>query len=143
MPGVSHSAVIDVPRQRVFDYVNDYNNVPGYMFGITRFDPTTDHTSGLGATFNAEMSVGPKVFKSTVETKEWVDGELIALVSVDGFPANTTWRFADADGGTKVEVEFQYKLPGGLSGRALGAILEPFVGQAIKQTDNNLRSQLV
>ena len=50
--------------------------------------------------------------------------------------------YADANPGTEVQVEFEYKLPGGLGGRALGAILEPFVGQAIKQTDGNLRSQL-
>jgi len=142
MPGVSHTATIDVPRQTVLDYVNTYANVPQYMFGITRFDPVTEHTSGLGATFAAEMNVGPKTLKSTVETQEWVEGELIRLVSVDGFPANTTWRFADTEGGTEVQVEFEYKLPGGLGGRALGAILEPFVGQAIKQTDGNLRSQL-
>ena len=50
MPGVSHTATIDVPRQTVFEYVNTYANVPHYMFGITRFDPVTEHTSGLGAT---------------------------------------------------------------------------------------------
>ena len=83
MPGVSHTATIDVPRQTVFEYVNTYANVPHYMFGITRFDPVTEHTSGLGATFAAEMNVGPKTLKSTVETQEWVEGELIRLVSVD------------------------------------------------------------
>ncbi|AZG45303.1 SRPBCC family protein [Gordonia insulae] len=142
MATIRHQSVVDVPRDRVFAYVNDYQNVPNFMYGVTRFDPTSETTEGVGSTFAVAMNAGPKTLKSTVQTVEWVENEVIRLESIEGFSANTTWRFADADGGTEVAVEFGYTLPGGLAGRALGSILEPFMGQAIKQTEANLSQQV-
>ena len=39
-------------------------------------------------------------------------------------------------------VDFRYDLPGGLAGKALGKIIEPFVAQAIRHTDATLRRQV-
>lgn len=143
MSVVRHSSTIEVARDRVFAYINDYENVPEYMFGIHQFTPRTDLTSGKGSVFDVAIKAGPKTLKSTVETVEWVENELIVLRAIEGFQANTTWRFADLDGGgTKVDAEFEYILPGGLAGKALGAIMDPFAAQAIKHTDAKLRSAL-
>ncbi|QTI68411.1 SRPBCC family protein [Gordonia sp. L191] len=143
MSVVRHSSTIEVARDRVFAYINDYENVPEYMFGIHKFTPRTDQTSGKGSVFDVAIKAGPKTLKSTIETIEWVENELIVLKAIEGFQANTTWRFADlADGGTTVDAEFEYILPGGLAGKALGAIMDPFAAQAIKHTDAKLRSAL-
>lgn len=141
---IRHTAVVDdVPRDRVFDYINGYENVPKFMFGITKFDPITEATSGLGSRFKAALNVGPKTLTSTAETTAWVENELIELTAVEGFSVNTTWRFADhGDGGTSVDVHFAYNLPGGLAGRALKIIIEPFAAQAVKATEANLREQV-
>ncbi len=61
---VRHRAKIDRPRERVFDYIDGYQNVPEYLLGVTRFEPTTEKTSGLGAKFAVSMDVGPKTLKS-------------------------------------------------------------------------------
>ncbi|GAA1481380.1 hypothetical protein GCM10009624_18200 [Gordonia sinesedis] len=143
MGSVSHRAVIDAPRDRVFDYVNDYRNVPEYMDGIRTFTPTTDVDEGLGAIFDAELNLGPKTLKSTVEVTEWVRDEVIVLDSIAGFRADTRWRFTDADGGTEMHVEFSYTLPGGLAGKALAALIEPFANQAVKRTEANLIAGVV
>ncbi|MGV9710877.1 SRPBCC family protein [Gordonia sp. NPDC003424] len=142
MAKVQHKAVVDAPRDIAFGYVNEYPNVPRFMFGISRFDPMTQHTEGLGSRFSAEMVIGPKSLKAVVETTVWVENERIHLDAVDGFAASTRWCFADVDGGTEIDVEFDYKLPGGLAGRALGVLLEPFVGQAIRHTEHNLSTQI-
>ena len=34
---VRHESVIDGPRERIFDYINAYQNVPEYMFGVKEF----------------------------------------------------------------------------------------------------------
>lgn len=136
---VRHQAVVEAPRDKVFAYVSNHENVPKFMFGLTKFEPTTELTSGVGATYDAAMEVGPKSLGSIVETVEWVDGEALTLQSVKGFSAGTKWRFTDVDGGTSVDVEFTYKLPGGLAGKALSAIIGPFAAQAIKQTEANIR----
>ncbi|MCX2962818.1 SRPBCC family protein [Gordonia aquimaris] len=142
MGTIRHSSSVEVPRDRVFAYINDHQNVPNFFFGVTRFVPVTEATDGVGSQFAVTMKVGPKTLASTVETVEWVENELIRLESVEGFSANTTWNFVDAGAGTQVDVEFVYTLPGGLAGRALGSLVEPFAGQAVRQTDKNLVEQV-
>ncbi|GAC67307.1 SRPBCC family protein [Gordonia soli] len=139
---VRHRSTVETPRDRAFAYVNDHRHVPDWMFGVDRFDPVTDVTYGLGATFDIEMRIGPKALSSTVEVTEFVENEIVRLEPVKGFAAGTVWRFADVDGGTDVDVEFTYDLPGGIAGRALGAVIEPAVGHAVRQTDSALRSRL-
>lgn len=141
MPGVRHTVTTDTPRDDVFAYVDDYRNVPQWMFGVTRFEPVTDQTSGLGATYDATMKIGPKNLKSTLRVTEWEAGRVVVLTSIAGFDVQTGWRFADADDGTTtVDVNFDYQLPGGLAGRALGALIEPVVGGAVRQTETALRA---
>ena len=142
MSVVRHRSQVSAPRDRAFAYVNDHRSVPEWMFGVKRFDPVTDVTYGLGAAFAVVMNIGPKSLSSTIEVTEFVENELVRLESVEGFTAATLWRFADTDDGTDVDVEFTYSLPGGLAGRALGAIIEPAVGQVVRHTDSALRSQL-
>ncbi|MEE4024199.1 SRPBCC family protein [Gordonia sp. PKS22-38] len=142
MATIRHRSAVAVSRDRVFAYVNDYRNVPKFFFGVSRFEPVTDATDGVGSRFTTTLKVGPKTLSSTVETVEWVENEVIRLESVEGFSANTTWRFTDKDGGTEVDVDFDYTLPGGIAGRALGGIIEPFAGQAVRQTDKNLTEQV-
>ncbi|EGD56970.1 SRPBCC family protein [Gordonia neofelifaecis] len=141
MPGVRQTVTTEAPRDRVFAYVDDYRHVPSWMFGVTKFTPVTEQTSGLGATYEASMKIGPKNLKSTLRVTEWVENETVVLTSIAGFDVQTGWRFADGDDGrTVVDAYFDYRLPGGLAGRALGAIIEPVVGQAVKQTESALRA---
>ncbi|MFW0790387.1 SRPBCC family protein [Gordonia sp. CPCC 205333] len=143
MTVISRQVVASAPRELAFAHVNNYKSVPTWMFGVTKFTPLTDQTEGLDSTFDAVMKIGPKSLHSTLKTTEWVENELIKLESVDGISAATTWRFADAEGGgTAVDVEFTYNLPGGLAGRALAAIVEPVVGQAIRSTETTLTKQV-
>ncbi|GAA3957056.1 SRPBCC family protein [Gordonia caeni] len=142
MGEVRHEAVVNAPRERVFEYINDYQNVPEYMFGVHKFTPTTDVTSGLGSIFETVIKIGPKDLKSTVECVEWTENEVIRLESTSGFGANTSWGFADGDepGTTKLSVQFNYVLPGGLTGKVLGGVMGPFVDQAVKHTESKVKA---
>ncbi len=143
MPLIEHSAVAEVLRTRAFAYVDDYRTVSTWMFGIRSFQPVSDIVRGLGATYAAEMQIGPKTLRSTLRVTEWIENETLTLSSIEGFSTQSTWSFSDADGGgTRLDVEFAYKFPGGFAGRALGAMVEPVVGQAIRQTDSSLRRSL-
>lgn len=143
MPGVHHTVRTQVPRSDVFAYVDDPANVPRWMFGVTEFEPQGTRDRGLGAVYDAVMKIGPKALRSTLEVTQWTEGEELILSSIDGFDVTTRWRFADGDdGSTVVDVHFDYNLPGGLAGRALGALIEPVVGQAVRQTEAALRDAL-
>ncbi|WP_373453691.1 SRPBCC family protein [Rhodococcus sp. 06-235-1A] len=130
-------------RDAAFAYMDDFRNVPQWMFGITRFEPTSEVTSGLGARYDATMQIGPKALTSVVHVTEWVQNERLTLESVEGLSNSSTWSFSDtADGGTRLDVVFRYSLPGGIAGKVLAAVVEPVVGQAIKHTESTLRSRL-
>ncbi|WP_305093060.1 SRPBCC family protein [Prescottella sp. R16] len=140
---VRHKAVAVVPVELAFAHIDDYRNVPDWMFGITRFDPIGTQVQGLGARYDAAMQIGPKTMKSTVEITEWEQDRLITLSSVEGFGNKSSWMFAPVgDDHTELSVDFGYELPGGMAGRMLGKLIEPFVVTAIRQTEANLRKQI-
>ena len=123
--------------------MDDFRNVPQWMFGVTRFEPTSDILSGLGATYEAKMQIGPKTLTSVVHVTEWVHNEKLTLESIEGLSNSSTWSFTDAaDGRTRLDVVFRYSLPGGIAGKVLGAVVEPVVGQAIRHTESTLRARL-
>ncbi|MGB2948915.1 MAG: SRPBCC family protein [Rhodococcus sp. (in: high G+C Gram-positive bacteria)] len=143
MPVIEHSAVTEAPRERAFAYLDDYRTVPSWMFGVRSFVPVSDVVQGLGAVYDAEMQIGPKVLRSTLEVTDWIENQSLTLSSVEGLATTSTWSFSDTDdGGTRLDVEFSYSFPGGLAGRALGALVEPVVGQAIRHTESSLRKEL-
>ncbi len=141
MGQVSHEATINAPREQVFAYVDDYRNVPEYFFGLDRFTPVTEQTSGLGAEFKTVLKVGPKEITSTVRCTDWAANEIIKLESIAGMGADTTWAFADGaePGTTRLSVDFTYHLPGGLAGKVLGKLMGPFADQAVKHSENKIR----
>ncbi|GAA1481397.1 SRPBCC family protein [Gordonia sinesedis] len=144
MKVITHQGDVDAPCDRAFAYVADYRTVPRWFFAVRRFDPLSEQTEGVGATFAAEMTIGPKTMKSTVQITEWVENERIRLESIDGMVTDSTWSFRDnGHGGTVLDVRFGYALPGGLAGRALAAIVEPVVGQAVRHTESTLREQVL
>ncbi|GAA4677292.1 SRPBCC family protein [Gordonia humi] len=141
MPGVHHTVTTHAPREKVFAYVDDPENVPEWMFGVTKFAPRGGRSRGLGAVYDATMKIGPKALDSTLEVTLWTQDSELILSSIAGFDVTTRWRFSDGDdGSTTVDVHFDYNLPGGLAGRALAKIIEPIVGQAVRQTEHAIRS---
>ncbi len=140
---VRHQVVVDAPRERVFDYVDGYQNVPEYLIGVTHFDPTTDQTRGLGSVFDVRVDLGPKKIKAVVECTRYVENELIELRAIDGFEADTTWRFADDGNGTDLQLEINYTLPGGIAGRVLGGIIGPFAAQAVRHIEATIAKKVV
>ncbi len=143
MVQIHHSGVVSVASEIAFDYLDDYHNVTNWMFGVTQFEPVSALDHGLKATFNTAMQVGPKSLRSVVEITEWQQNRLLTLESVSGFANSSTWRFEPLNNDeTRLTVDFGYTVPGGLAGKALGRLLEPFVGQAIRHTESTLRSKI-
>lgn len=140
---VLHSGVAAVSIDAAFAYIDNYETVPDWMFGVSEFTPTGEFTQGLGATFDTCMHVGPTRLRSRVEITEWIENEKITVASLDGVSNSSTWMFrAIDDDHTELSVDFAYKLPGGIAGKALERIVEPFAESAVKNTENTLRRHL-
>lgn len=134
------SAVAQTPIAVAFAFVDDYRNVPKWMFGVTQFDPLGAQLSGLGAKFDAVMQLGPKAIKSKISVTEWEQDAVITLTSYEGMSnsSNLSFKAIDADR-TEITVAFSYDFAGGLAGKALARVVEPAIHAALRQTEKNLR----
>lgn len=140
---IRHAAVAAVSLDTAFAYIDNYENVPDWMFGISEFRPTSEFVQGLGATFDTGMQIGPTHLRSRVEITDWVENDTITVSSLDGVANSSTWKFRSIDDDhTELSVDFAYRLPGGLAGKALEKIVEPFAESAVKNTEDTLRRNL-
>lgn len=140
---VKKSIVVDAPAAVAFAYMDDHRNVPTWMYGVSAFVSRTEQTSGVGAIFESKMTVGPKTFRSVMKVTEWERDKVLTMDSIEGTKCTTTSRFiAHGDGSTTLELDFFYDLGGGLAGRALNKIVEPFVGIAVGFTESALRKEI-
>ncbi|MCJ0905475.1 SRPBCC family protein [Rhodococcus sp. ARC_M6] len=140
---VRHSAVAAVPVDVAFAYIDDYRNVPNWMFGVSEFVPNGEFDQGLGATFDAAMQIGPSTLRSKLEVTEWEKDRIITLSSLGGVSNSSTWEFTAVDDSkTELSVDFAYKLSDGLAGKALGMLVGPFVENAVRGSEETLRRNL-
>ncbi|WP_233267072.1 SRPBCC family protein [Tomitella fengzijianii] len=140
MGRISIKAVAAAPLAVGFAFVDDYRTVPQWMFGVTGFTPVGEQERGLGAEYAVTMVLGPKTLRSKVRVTEWEQDELITLESYEGVRNTSSWRFTRVDDEhAELSVEFTYDFGGGLAGKALGRIVEPFVQAAVAQTEKDLR----
>lgn len=144
MVDIHHKGMCEAPLSTAFAYIDDYRTAPSWMFGLAEFAPVDpDNTHGVGAVFDGTFQVKPVKLKSRVEITEWEQDSLIALTSIKGFKNSSRWRFtADGPNRTRIDVLFNYELPGGLAGKALGRAMEPVVALTVRQSDAALRKNI-
>lgn len=138
---VEISRVAPVPPAVAFAYVDDHNNVPRWLFGISRFEPIGEPHHGLGTVYDGVMHLGVKL-SSHVKVIEWEQDRRIVLDSVKGFRNTSTWHFEPDAGGTRVTGRVEYTLPFGPAGKAIGKAIEPFVQRAVNHSSDALHEQL-
>ncbi|MBH0778933.1 SRPBCC family protein [Nocardia bovistercoris] len=129
--------------ESAFRYVNDYRNLSRFLYGIQSFTPVGAQTEGVGATFDGHMKLGPASLRSRVEVNRWEPDAAIGITSIKGFDVASTFLF-HPKGAERCTIDaiVDYRVPGGLAGRALGKTIEPFVKIAVKHTTDNLITQI-
>lgn len=129
--------------ESAFAYVNDYRNLSRFLHGIQSFTPVGEQTEGVGATFDGHMKLGPASLKSRIRVIRWEENFAIGVESIKGFDVESTFLFhAKSDDLCTVDAIVDFRVPGGLAGRALGKTIEPFVKIAVQHTTHNLVTQI-
>jgi len=140
MVAIHHEGIANAPIDVTFAYLDDYRNATNWMFGLAKFTPNGEQDQGLGAKFDGKFQVKPVSLSSTILITEWEHNAVIAFKSISGFKNESHWRFESLGAEqTKVIVDFEYWLPGGLAGKALGKALEPIVSLSVRHSDSELR----
>ncbi len=129
---------INKPVDVVFAYVDDFSTTKDWMYGLTKIDPVTDVTRGVGAEYDGVMKVGVPL-KSRIRCTAWEQDRLIEITSVKGIQNTQRWTFTDlGDDRTRVDAWIEYVLPGGPAGKAIEKAVKPVVEIAIRHTSATL-----
>lgn len=138
---VHKTTIVKAPLARAFAYVDDYRNIPEWLFGIESFQPAGAKDQGIGAIFDAKIHLGVTL-KSTIECVEWEQDKIIAMKSIKGFKNTSFWRFSEVAAGTEIDGSIEYELPFGPAGKAMGKLIAPFVQMTVAKSSDNLAHRL-
>ncbi|MBJ8346174.1 SRPBCC family protein [Antrihabitans sp. YC2-6] len=143
MVHIHHKGEAAVPQQYLFDYVSDFRNATEWLFGITKLELKSEIEYGLGTVYEGGMKLGPKTLGAVFNMDRFEPPNVFHFDYVSGFEVRSLWEFrAIGDEVSELELNLEYVLPGGMAGRALGKIIEPFVAIAVRHSDNTLRKKI-
>lgn len=143
MTEVRFVATCNAPLDVTFEYLDNYRNVTEYWHGMASYRPVGALDHGPGSIYEAVSKIGPSTLKSTIETVEWEHNVRIAYKSVAGMDSSTTFDFAAVDAShSTVEFRIEFRLPGGIAGKAIEKSLEPFVATAARNTAANISQRV-
>jgi len=120
---IERSIVIEAPVEKVFAFVNDFDNFikassPEMKMEILSRD---EGPQRVGFITKARMHAGDQVWEVEVETTEFVENERVSMQQKGGAMKKMimTDTFEPADGGTKWTAIVEYELPYSLLGKLI------------------------
>jgi uncharacterized membrane protein len=128
---VRHSVTIEYPRQALYEFWRDFENLPRFMQHLD----DVKHRGAGRSHWVAKAPAGRRIEWDAVIIDD-VPGERIAWRSLPGadVPNSGAVRFSDTpDRGTEIIVDIHYDPPGGLLGRALARLMGSDPGQQLRQ----------
>jgi acyl-CoA synthetase (AMP-forming)/AMP-acid ligase II/uncharacterized membrane protein len=139
---IERKAILDAPRERVWELVSDPSKYPEFMHGITRFELRGELERGCGARFSMRMRVGSADVGGLVEVVEFEPPDDMAWTSITGIDQRGRWRLRESeDGRTRVVLRLSYGSPGGLLGALSDQVSRPMVARNLERTLHNLRHE--
>lgn len=129
MKTIRRSIVVDAPRGKVFDLVDDPGCYPEFFVGITKWEPRSKKRRGVGAKYRVLMQVGSIEAGGTVRVTERTVNDSIAWTWEQGIHQEGRWTVEDAGGRTELTLEVRYDLSGG----PLGRLVEQLTGRIVER----------
>jgi uncharacterized membrane protein len=127
MAKLQKSITINAPVEKVFAYLSDPNNLPEIWPSMVEIKNVQPAPPG-GYNFGWVYKMAGMRFEGASETVEEIPNQRTVTKSTKGIESHFVWTYAPENGGTKVTVDIEYKVPVPL----LGKLAEAFI---IKQND--------
>jgi uncharacterized membrane protein len=123
---IRRSVLIERDLADVFRLISDPDRYREFLTGITRWEPRSRKLRGEGAKFKVLMKVGAAEAGGLVRVTEWKESETIAWEAEQGIDHRGRWLVKPAKGGTSLELEIAYQLPG-----PFGRLVERLAGRTV------------
>ena len=116
--------------QRVWPLLVEPEKIVRWFTLLEKFEYTGDQRRGAGTTFHYEERSGRRLMKLDYRVTDWVENGRLAFSLVSGpLPKDDqVWRIEVVPNGSKVTLEENLELPGGVFGKLLLAMV---VGRTI------------
>jgi uncharacterized membrane protein len=136
---VDHRIRINKPREEVYRFWRNLENLPRFMSNLEAVKVIDDRHSHWTAKAPAGMSV-----TWDAEIINEIPNELIGWRSLPGSQVDIggSVHFDEADGGTDLSVELQYNPPAGTVGRAIARLFSGDPSEQIRQDMESFRQLL-
>lgn len=123
MAVVERSTTIDALVEKVFEYLEDPNNIPRYAPGVSRVDDVRRSEERVGDSYRTVYSVMGLDFPTKFTTVEHERPRKVVARMEGGITGTFAWTLAPQDGSTRVDVRIDYEMKGGILGKAMDALL--------------------
>ena len=108
-----HTVVIERPREEVFEYLTNVDNLPEWQSSVLEARKTTEGPVGTGTSFTEVRKFLGRRLESRLEVTEYEPPERFVLRVVEGpVPFDVRHTLRSANGGTALEVSIEGD-PGG------------------------------
>ena len=126
-PSVCESVSIDAPVDRVWEKVMDARCLGEWVTTHESVEGAVSGAAEEGMSFTQKLKLAGKGFKVRWRIVEAEPPRLArwAGEGPGGSAARVLYRLSEDGGGTRFDYENEYELPGGLLGKAAGAVLSP------------------
>lgn len=141
MVNVQTQIHIDRPRAEVAEYAANPDNAPQWYVNIHSSQRLTDGPIAPGSQVAFTAKFLGRELSYTYEFVEYVPGEKLVMRTAQGpFPMQTTYTWADDDGGTRMTLG-NTGSPSGFS-RLAGLVMAPMIRRETRKDLHRLKSIL-
>jgi carbon monoxide dehydrogenase subunit G len=123
MSVIEKSALVSAPPAEVFEYLDDPERIPEYAPGVNRIEVTRRTDERVGDSYRTVYKVAGISLPSTFTTIEYARPEKV-VARMEGAQMGTfDWRLQGEGDATRVTVHIDYKMKGGVIGKAMDALM--------------------
>lgn len=143
MTRITKETEINVPLERVFNFVADYTNTTKYTEHLVRFEPATEIKQGKGARFEMAGEIFGIPFTSQLEVVDFAQNRGWRLKPISGTQIEIQWLFRSTEKGTRVTYLTKYGVPFGLMGTIIdGLVVRRLIRKGTEKTLQKLKNLL-
>ena len=139
---VSRSIDTAASPQKVWPLLVQPEAILKWFTLLEKFHYTSEPPHGRGATFHYEERSGGRLMKCDYRVTDWVEGQRFAFTLVSGPLAkdDQVWRIEALGAGSRVTLEEDVELSGGVFGRMLLALgVGRMIGRHLQEMLVNLK----
>lgn len=139
----SAGVTVKTTAERAFDYFADHRHVAQVLEGVSRWEPVSVKTTGVGARYSVEMSVLGIPLKNKLRLSRWNRPHEIAWVSESGLIRQEGgFTFREIAGGVRIELRIAYVPPASVLGAAAARRLDGLVRNRLQRALERIRDVL-